>query len=199
MRGRICFQQEFQGLNLMSVRTIKASIVFIIAAIMFVVVQAAVNNKVYFPVIIYQLTYTITPTITGTPYTPTPTSTVTPTRTITPTPTETLPPGFHILHIEHSPDFDELDEYVSIKNATGQTVDMDDWILKNDHNPADIYTFPKFSLKSGRTVKVWTKWGENSSTDLYWGSTEPVWNDGGDRAYLRDSENEFIAGYSYGD
>ena len=49
----------------MSVRIIKTSIVFIIAAIMFVVVQAAVNKKVYFPVIIYQLTYTITPSITG--------------------------------------------------------------------------------------------------------------------------------------
>jgi competence protein ComEC len=183
----------------MSVRIIKASIVFIIALIMFVVVQAAVKNNVYFPVIIYQLTSTFTPTITGTPYTPTPTGTVTPTRTITPTPTQTLIPGFHILHIEHSPDFDELDEYVTIKNATGDPVEMEGWTLKNDHTPPDIYTFPEFNLKSGKTVKVWTKWGENSSTDLYWGSDEPVWNDGGDRAYLRDSDNEFIAGYTYGD
>jgi hypothetical protein len=181
----------------MTARITKISIVFFIAVIMFAAVQAATVDRVYLPSIIYEHTKTYTPTITGTPYTPTPTGTTTPTRTITPTPTQTLEPGFHILHIEHSPDFEELDEYVTIKNASGENVEMEGWILKNDHNPADIYTFPDFNLNSGKTVKVWTKRGKNTSTELYWGLDEPVWNHGGDCAYLRDDDNEFITSYCY--
>jgi hypothetical protein len=189
----------------MSSKITKISIGFIIVLIMFAVVQAAVDNRTFLPMVLYSPSKTPKPTITGTPYTPTPTRTVTPTRTITPTPTETLRPGFHINHIEHTPDDDELDEYVSITNATGETVYMEGWIIRNEHQPPDIYTFPEFSLRSGRTVKVWTKSGTNSSTDLYWGRTEPVWNPGGDCAYLRkpdpddDDETIFVTSYCYGD
>jgi hypothetical protein len=180
----------------MSTKTIKISIVVLIAITFFAAAQAAVNNQLLMPMILSLPTLTITPTITGTPYTPTPT------RTITPTPTATLEPGWHILHVEHSPDFDELEEYVQIANATGKSVDMDDWILKNDHREPDIFTFPKFTLKSGGKVKVWTKAGDNTSRDLYWGRTEPVWNKGGDCAYLRekiDDDTEEVARYCYGD
>ena len=90
-----------------------------------------------------------------------------------------------------------MDEWVGIKNATGQSVDMTDWTLRDENK--NIYFFPdNFTLSNGRTVQVWTKWGINSSTDLYWDSNEPVWNDGGDCAYLRDSDNEFVTSYCYG-
>lgn len=90
-----------------------------------------------------------------------------------------------------------MDEWVAIKNAIGQSVDMTGWTLKNDHRIPDIFEFPNFTLSNGRTVKVWTKWGENSSTDLYWGLDHPVWNTGSDCAWLRDADNEFMAGDCY--
>jgi len=142
-------------------------------------------------------TRTITPTRTTTPtYTGTP-PTATPTRTITPTPTQTWLPGFYITHIEHSPDFDEMDEWVAIKNASGQSVDMTGWILKNDHREPDIFIFPNFTLLNNRDVQVWTKWGTDTSTDLYWKLDEPVWNQGSDCAYLRDADNVFITSVCY--
>lgn len=189
----------------MSSKITKISIGFIVALLLITAVQAAVN-RTYLPMVLYAPTKSPTPTITGTPYTPTPTRTVTPTRTITLTPTATLRPGFHIIHIEHTPDDDELDEYVAITNATGNTVEMEGWIIRDEQQPnANIYTFPEFSLRNGRTVKVWTKSGTNSSTDLYWGRTEPVWNPGGDCAYLRkpdpddDEGTIFVTSYCYGD
>jgi len=207
----------------MSTKVFKGATLILFALIIFTSAQAALVNRIYLPIILHQptqtpsLTSTVTPsstitrtptnTPTGTLRTPTPTRTktptitgtpptATPTRTITPTPTQTWLPDFYITHIEHSPDFDEMDEWVGIKNATGQSVDMTGWILKNDHDPADIFNFPNFTLNNGRTVQVWTKWGVDSSTDLYWDSDVPVWNEGSDCAWLRDAD-KVMAGDCY--
>ena len=209
----------------MSTKVFKGATLILFALIIFTSAQAALVNRIYLPIILHQptqtpsLTSTVTPsstitrtptnTPTGTLRTPTPTRTktptitgtpptATPTRTITPTPTQTWLPDFYITHIEHSPDFDEMDEWVGIKNATVQSVDMTGWILKNDHDPADIFNFPNnYKLLSGKSVKVWTKSGTDSSTDLYWGSDEPVWNLGSDCAYLRNEDNVRISSYCY--
>lgn len=135
----------------MSTKVIKGAAGLLFALILFTSAQAALTNRIYLPIILNlptqtpSLTSTITPhstttptstnTPTGTLRTPTPTRTktptitgtpptATPTRTITPTPTQTWLPDFYITHIEHSPDFDEMDEWVAIKNAIGQSVDM---------------------------------------------------------------------------
>jgi hypothetical protein len=206
----------------MSTKVIKGVALLLFILVLFTRVQAALTNRIYLPIIINKptqtpsLTSTITPSATTTPtYTITPTGTLptptptrtttptytgtpptaTPTRTITPTPTQTWLPGFYITHIEHSPDFDEMDEWVGIKNATGQSVVMTDWILKNEHG--DIYSFPNFTLANNRDVQVWTKWGKDTSTDLYWGLDYPVWNKGSDCAYLRDDDNDFVTSYCY--
>ncbi len=208
----------------MSTKVIKGVALLLFALVLFTSAQAALTNRIYLPIIINQptqtpsLTSTITPSATTTPtYTITPTGTLptptptrtttptytgtpptaTPTRTITPTPTQTWLPGFYITHIEHSPDFDEMDEWVAIKNASGQSVDMTGWILKNDHREPDIFIFPNFTLLNNRDVQVWTKWGTDTSTDLYWKLDEPVWNQGSDCAYLRDADNVFITSVCY--
>jgi hypothetical protein len=208
----------------MAKKVSKGAILLLFALILFTGVQAALTNQIYLPIVINLATQTPSPTSTITPTatttttftitptgtlpTPTPTRTITPTftgtpptatptRTITPTPTQTWLPGFYITHIEHSPDFDEMDEWVAIKNATGQSVDMTGWFLKNDHREPDIFIFPNFTLLNNRDVQVWTKWGTDTSTDLYWRLDEPVWNQGGDCAYLRDVDNVFITSVCY--
>ena len=208
----------------MSTKVIKGVALLLFALVLFTSAQAALTNRIYLPIIFNHatqtpsLTSTITPSATTTPtYTITPTGTLptptptrtttptytgtpptaTPTRTITPTPTQTWLPGFYITHIEHSPDFDEMDEWVAIKNASGQSVDMTGWILKNDHREPDIFIFPNFTLLNNRDVQVWTKWGTDTSTDLYWKLDEPVWNQGSDCAYLRDADNVFITSVCY--
>ena len=107
-----------------------------------------------------------------------------------------MPQGTGITYIDNDPPY-PLDEYVLIENNDDVSVDMTNWILKNDHVPSDVFIFPNFILLSGSNVKVWTKSGEDTSTDLYWGLTEQVWNSGSDCGYLRNENNDRVSSYCY--
>lgn len=164
-------------------------ILIILAA--FSVALAQSGTTLYFPLVYKQPTPT--PTATATPTnTPTPTKTATP--KVSPTPTLRV----FIDEIEPDPAEDPLEEYVDIRNTSGRSVDMDSWVLRDDGG--NIFTFPDFTLSNNRTVRVWTGSGFNSSTELFWGRTEEVWNDVSDCAYLRDglgADSELIDSHCY--
>jgi hypothetical protein len=144
-------------------------------------------------------TPTATPTITGTLPTATPTITgtlPTATQTRTPTPTPTLVPGVFILSIDHAPLTHPLDEYVTIRNQYKVFIPMEGWTLRDDNK--NIYTFPRYTLVNLAIVKVWTKNGVIDPENLYWGRTDPVWNDHGDCAYLRNETGKLIDSFCYG-
>lgn len=169
-------------------KKIIAVVFLLLAAGTIIGVRAAVEPYYYLPIVIKQSTPTPTQT-------QTPTTTSTPTKTPTPTPTPTPEPGVYIIDIVYDPSGDPLDEYVSIKNHESKSVDMTDWILRDENQ--NVYTFPTFTLSAGATVKVWTKSGTNTSSNLYWGSSVPIWNDHGDCGYLRDDDNNLIDAYCY--
>lgn len=50
-----------------------------------------------------------------------------------------------------------------------------------------VYVFPRFTLVSGASVKIFTGKGSDSATELYIGRGSPVWNNDGDTATLRDA------------
>jgi len=153
----------------------------------------ALANTIYLPVVAKEASPT--PTLTQTP-TQTLAVTFTPTRTPTRTPTPTLEPGVYIVDINNNPEGNDLEtEYVEIKNEGDSSVDMTDWKLRDENQ--NVYTFPDFSLKKGATVKVWTKAGTDTSSNLYWGLTEPVWNNKSDCAYLRDDNNDLVDAMCY--
>ena len=85
----------------------------------------------------------------------------------------------------------QLDEYVTIENKDNVSQNMTGWIL---HDNADIheFVFPEFTLEAGAQVNVWTKAGANTQTDLYWGLGNPIWNNTGDTATLKDDKDELI-------
>jgi len=76
---------------------------------------------------------------------------------------------------------------VELENAGGGAQDMTDWTLRDEAN--HIYTFPKFSLAAGASVKVWVTNGTDTSIDLYWNQGSAIWNNGGDTAYLTDNQD----------
>ena len=171
--------------------------------------RASIQSSVYLPLVpIHEWTDTPTPSLTPTPtgtitITATPTSTPTITGTLptatqthTPTPTATLVPGVFIVDIFYAPETHPLDEYVTIRNQTGEFIPLDDWTLRDDNQ--NVFTFPHYTLVSWAYVKVWTKAGVIDPENLYWGRTEPVWNDHGDCAYLRDHEKELMDSECYG-
>lgn len=120
------------------------------------------------------------------------------TLTITLSPSETPTPT-HILsdlHIDHVQPSDWDGEYVLIKNrgAGGQT--MTGWTIHN--KTGQTYYFPTgFTLAGDASVRVWTKTGKNSITNLYWASSTAIWNTTSDTAYLRDDTRSLVDSFSW--
>ncbi|MEJ2212116.1 MAG: lamin tail domain-containing protein [Anaerolineae bacterium] len=54
------------------------------------------------------------------------------------------------------------------------------------------------TLQPGATVTLHTGSGTNTSTDLYWHSLAPIWDNESDTAFLYDVDGRFVAGVSWG-
>ena len=100
--------------------------------------------------------------------------------------------------IDYQPTTSELDEWVTIKNLGSQAVDMEGFRIASDSSTDFKYEFPKFTLNAGQTVKVWTKWGTNSSTTLFMNRTTQFWQVNSDCGYLKDDERRTINSFCYG-
>jgi hypothetical protein len=137
-----------------------------------------------------------TPTLTATPIptaSPTPTPTSLPTSMPTPQPS---PPSVEIVRIEYDPEGPDLDgEYLVLQNTSDEIVGMTGWTLEDSNG--HVFQFPHFILEPQATVRVWTKAGQNTEGDLYWGCQNSIWTNTGDRAILKDEEGRVIALYSY--
>ena len=149
-------------------------------------------NTIYLPVIVKSPTITPTPTFTSTP-----TVTRTPSITSTPTRTPTPKPGVYVSTIVAAPVV-PLDEYIEIENTSNNSVNMKNWYIKVESNSAMRYNFPDFTLGGGKTVRVWTKFGQDTTSNLFWNWPEPIWKDNGDCAYLRDNAGVLRDKYCYG-
>ncbi len=148
-------------------------------------------------------TTTRTPTRTVTPTGPTPTPTRTKTVTVvatatrTPTPTRTeAPPNIQIAFIDFWPGGNEAqNEYVRIENHGAGPTTLTNWTLCDAQN--NCYLFPAFTLAAFQSVKVWTGPAPNDTANLHWGRTDPVWDNGGDVATLRNNVGTLIDTYVY--
>lgn len=188
-------------------RLFKGFIAILLGTGLVIIARATFQSSTYLPLIQNQEA-TGTPTPTSTPTgtititaTPTRTHTITgtlptstPTRTMTPT--ATLVPGVFIVDIEYAPTTHPLDEYVTIRNQFKKFIPMEGWTLRDDNK--NVFTFPRYTLTDFASVKVWTKSGVIDPENLYWGRTDPVWNDHGDCAYLRDEEGDLVDSFCYG-
>jgi hypothetical protein len=95
-------------------------------------------------------------------------------------------------------------EYVTIKNTSATNRSMTGFTVRDAQN--HIYKFGTFVLKAGKTVRLHTGKGTNTSTDRYWGSAAYIWNNTGDRATLKNKAGTSLdicswsstgAGYKY--
>jgi hypothetical protein len=74
-------------------------------------------------------------------------------------------------------------EYVTIKNLGSSARSLTGFTVRDAQN--HVYKFGSFTLRAGRTVRLHTGHGTNTSTDRYWGSGNYIWNNTGDKAILR--------------
>jgi len=85
---------------------------------------------------------------------------------------------------------EEADEYVEIKNNGDAIQNLENWTLSDEAN--HIYIFIPYDLEPNESIKVYTNMG-----DFSYGSGTAIWNNDGDRALLKDNDNNIIDSFSY--
>jgi hypothetical protein len=75
-------------------------------------------------------------------------------------------------------------EYVTIKNVGASARSLTGFTVRDAQN--HVYKFGTFTLKGGKSVRLHTGSGTNNSTDRYIGSRAYIWNNGGDKATLKN-------------
>ena len=192
-------------------KTILAFGLLILVSLMVISIgSASATIRRYLPLIIKQgeesppgrETPTPEVTATSTPARDTPTPVATLTSTATEVPPTTTPTGIIcdyvcITYINNDPTTsDDLDtEYVVIKNFTDEPVQMFDWLLSDSAN--FHYSFDLYTLGADESVKVWTKEGMDTQTDLFWSLLWPAWDQYTDCGLLQDQYNQPVDEYCY--
>ncbi len=101
----------------------------------------------------------------------------------------------NIVAIDYDPPGrDAQGEYLVIRNADTTPLDMLGWTLR-DSAPIrpHIYTFKQLILEPGGSVRVWTKSGSDTPSDVYLNRGRAVWNNPGDTAILSDASGVEIS------
>lgn len=86
-------------------------------------------------------------------------------------------------------------EWVEITNSGRRDVDLSGWTLSD--SDGNTYTFRRFRLDDGATVRVHTGSGRNTGSDVYQNRRRVVW-DGSDTATLRTDRGRFVDSTSWG-
>jgi endonuclease YncB( thermonuclease family) len=94
-------------------------------------------------------------------------------------------------------EYDNLnDEYVVFENPENASIDLTGYTVEDEAGKE--YTFPDgFTLGAGETVTLHSGSGTDTSTDLYWGSGSPIWNNSGDTVYVFDDSGTIVVEYPY--
>lgn len=88
------------------------------------------------------------------------------------------------------------DEYVVFENTGSDPLDLSGWTVEDE--VGQTYTVPEgTTLDPGATVTLHTGSGEDTETDLYWGSGSPIWNNGGDTVIVRMPDGTVVIEEAY--
>jgi hypothetical protein len=89
------------------------------------------------------------------------------------------------------------DEWVRLTNRRTSAINLKGWMLRD--KAKHIYTFKTtFKLQPGKHVYIRTGKGTDSTKNRYWGRSWYVWNNSGDKAYLRNASGTLIDSCSWG-
>ena len=88
-------------------------------------------------------------------------------------------------------------EYVSIKNTSTTKRSLKGYTVRDQSS--HVYTFSAYTLGPGKTVKIHTGKGTNTSASRYWNQSWYVWNNsGGDSATLRTASGTYVDKCAWG-
>lgn len=86
-------------------------------------------------------------------------------------------------------------EWVEIGNSGNSTISLEGYTLVDE--AGHTYHFLNISLAPRENLTLYTGSGEDTSTELYWGSGTAIWNNGGDTAFLYNGTNELVDSYQW--
>lgn len=86
-------------------------------------------------------------------------------------------------------------EAVVIENVGNGVVDLGEWTLNDDGG--NVYVFSRLTLWPQGAITLYTRAGQDSAQNLFWGKTKAVWALG-ETATLMDAEGTTIATYTAG-
>ncbi|MGB9927602.1 MAG: MBL fold metallo-hydrolase [Methanosarcina sp.] len=89
-------------------------------------------------------------------------------------------------------DLNLQNEWVKLSNQGSSPISLKSWKIE-DEGSKHTFTFPVYTLGPEATLTLHTGKGENSATEIYWGSGSPIWNNDGDTAYLYNSNGELVS------
>ena len=89
----------------------------------------------------------------------------------------------------------EPDEYVEIMNFDTNSIQLHNWTLRDlaEH----VYTFSSFVIAPNQTCRIYTNETHADFCSFNYGSSQGIWNNTRDTAYLKDSTGKLIDEYSY--
>lgn len=87
-------------------------------------------------------------------------------------------------------------EYAVIKNTASTTRCLTGWTVRDA--AGHTYKFGSFCLGGGKSVTLHTGSGTNTASHRYWGSGNYIWNNDGDKAYLRNGSGTLMDYCSFG-
>lgn len=88
------------------------------------------------------------------------------------------------------------DEYVVFENTGNETLDLSGWTIEDE--VGQRYTVPEgFKLAPGQTVTLHTGSGTSTTTELYWDSGSPIWNNDGDTVIVSTPNGERVLEETY--
>jgi len=87
-----------------------------------------------------------------------------------------------------------LDQWVEIANQGTGWIELSGWTLTNRDNQTCLFP-ANVTLKAGSAVRVHSKDGRNTPSDLY--NSTLLWGESGDTATLRDATGRIISVYEY--
>lgn len=88
------------------------------------------------------------------------------------------------------------DEYLIFENTGDTKLNLSGWTIEDDAD--HVYTVPdETTLDPGAQVTLHTGSGSDTATDLYWGASAPVWNNGGDTVTVRTDDGTIVLQEEY--
>jgi LysM repeat protein len=125
----------------------------------------------------------------GTP--PVPPSEETPSSSSTPLPTLT-PSGPTLIEIGQVLGPGDLAAEVVVVRNLGGSVSLERWTLSDTES--NVFTFPMITIFADAQIRIYTKPGRSTPSDLYWGRETPAW-DSGELITLRDEAGSVVDTY----